>query len=448
LCSPVDCCNNKIIFSLDETVLAEDDVMARFKKYTLAKSLCFSMAVAVMLPSSTWAKPKGQVLHKFIGPDGLAPVAALTIDTSGNVYGTTLAGGERHRNCSAGCGLVFQLQPNADGSWTENVLYKFTGDTDGSSPSGNLAIDGDGNIYGATQSGGGNAGCGTAFQLSPNGDGTWNESTIHEFDLCIPSGGLTLDSDGNLYGTTPQGQSQGTVFELTKSEGWQEKILHSFTGGRDGAIPQGGPLVFDGGGNLYGTTSGGGVYGNGTVYQLVPQLDGTWIENVLYNFTGGYEGSSPSGGVVFDTDGNLYGTTRLGGLNNVGIVFRLTPSAPYWTISVVHAFTGNKDGGSPSPTALSMDSSENLYGTTQYGGRYQWGTAFMLTRQSSGRWVETVLHSFTNGVDGGVPYNGAQLDAAGNLYVTTLTGGTSRGFGTVDALFKNAGSAFSGSTLK
>lgn len=219
---------------------------------------------------------------------------------------------------------------------TEQVLYNFKGGSDGAEPDASLVFDGAGNLYGTTYYGGAN-GSGTVFELTPSKAG-WTETVLHSFtgsDGALPSAGLILDGGGNLYGTTQAGGAAGfgVVFELSPSRaGWTETVLYSFTGGNDGRGPVGG-VVFDSGGNLYGTTSGGGYpIGGGTVFELTPS-GGGWTENILYAFNasnGAPNGSGLHAGVVFDRAGNLYGTTVFGGTNYWGTIFELTPSNGNW----------------------------------------------------------------------------------------------------------------------
>jgi uncharacterized repeat protein (TIGR03803 family) len=208
-------------------------------------------------------------------------------------------------------------------------------------------------------------------------------------------------------------------------------LIHVFTGKPDGVSPVAG-LVFDNEGNLYGTTSKGGTYGRGTVFMLVPSSSGVWTEKVLHNFSG-RDGGGPKAGLIFDASGNLYGTTAFGGDFNFGTVFRLVPvGGGGWTENVLHNFTGGSDGGVPL-SGLVFDSAGNLYGTAYDGGVTSacvfvassgCGTVFQLTPMSSGTWNENVLYAFLGGNDGYNPDAGLILDAGGNLYGTTTSGGS------------------------
>lgn len=274
------------------------------------------------------------VLHNFGGHgDGTSPTAGLTWDAAGNLYGADTRG-------AGGNGHVFQLTPNLDGSWTETILHTFKGDKDGAYPdTGNLIFDAAGNLYGTTAAGGGRdctewgagewPGCGTVFEFTPNTDGTWTEKVLHRFsgpDGEAPENALIFDNSGNLYGTTLFGGAYGagTVFELTPNAdgGWKEKLLYQFTGGNDGANPYA-RGIFDSAGNLYGTTSSGGAYGYGNVFELMPSTNGRWKERVLHQFTGGSDGANPYAGLIFDAAGNLYGTAISGGNSGNGVVFEI-----------------------------------------------------------------------------------------------------------------------------
>lgn len=235
-----------------------------------------------------------------------------------------------------------------------------------------------------------------------------------------PQGDLTFDQSGNIYGTTTSGGvGYGVVYELTpSSEGWVQNVLYSFQGG-DGVGPYGG-VVFDPAGNLYGVTLLGGPYGSGTVYQLSPSGTG-WREKVLYGFTGGSDGNEPYGGLIIDAKGNLYGTTIFGGDPECGTVFELTPAAGLdWTFNQLYAFqSGSCYSGSWDK--LSMDAAGNLYGTI-YSGGFGCGSVFKLT-PSAGSWTYASLHDFTCGDDGANPISIVTFDENGNLYGTAKAGG-------------------------
>lgn len=345
-------------------------------------------------PSGVWTE---SVLYSFQGgSDGAEPFAGLVMDSKGNLYGTTGYGGDSQ--CSAfGCGAVFQLTPptSQGGSWTETLLYSFQGGNDGSGPQGNLVFDHSGNLYGTTTVGGGsvncsgNGGCGTIFRLAPPtvSGGMWAETVLYSFNGAngeLPFAGLAFDKKGNLYGTTyigGLGPSGGTVFRANppaSSGNWTVKVLHSFQRGSDGGTIMAG-VILDAAGNVYGTTMyggggrclTGGQGGCGTAFELSPPSTqgGVWREDQIATFPAGRDGRAPEGGLIFDGNGNLYGTTALGGNGHWGSVFQLTPSAGQsgsWTRTVLYYFQGGSDGRNPQGSVLLMGGS--LYGTTNIGG--------------------------------------------------------------------------------
>jgi uncharacterized repeat protein (TIGR03803 family) len=233
---------------------------------------------------------------------------------------------------------------------------------------------------------------------------------------------LAFDQSGAIYGTTTYGGASnvGTVFQLVRQGGsWTENILHSF-GPAEGAYPDSG-VVLDGAGNLYGTTTGGGL-GFGVVYQLQSSLSG-WTESTLNVFTGGSGGAYPVGGLIFDAVGNLYGTTHMGGPGtNGGTVYELVRSGGGWTFSTL---TGISGGGAGPQTSLVMDAAGNLYGTTNEEGAHGRGCVFKVSKQGD-TWVYTDLYDFTGFDDGGFPNSSVAIDANGNLWGTTYLGGDRR----------------------
>src|SRR5579871_525208 len=354
----------------------------------------FSLAILLVFVSAAWAAQAGAE-YKFRGlPDGSQPNGGLVADAAGNLYGTTSGGGLSECGFSSPfCGTVFKLSPGTNGQLKETILYKFTGETDGAGPAGSLVFDTAGNLYGTTVSGGNlgvcnNAGCGVVFKLSPNQNGTWTESIIYTFlggtDGGFPNA-LAFDKKGNLFGTTFNGGNTqppcdcGTVFELTPSSSgqWTKQILYNFTDGLDGGSPSSG-VTFDSAGNLYGETFDGGSFacpqsGCGVVYQLAP-VSGGWKFGIAHTFNGlnGSKGSQPDGGLKFDTAGNLYGTTSNGGNlacnngNGCGTVFKLSPkSGGGFTFSLVGAFNGTTGTG---PNYGVIVNAGALYGTTFSGG--------------------------------------------------------------------------------
>jgi len=388
-------------------------------------SSALTLAIVVALGLAATQSAQAQtftVLHKFTGPpDGANPYAGLLRNAAGNLYSTTYEGGDGTGCENYGCGTVFRM----DTSGEETVLYSFTGGTDGGRPLANLIMDAAGNLYGTTSSGGTencDPSCGTVYELKKNGGLT----VLHSFagfqsDGCEPYAGLLRDKAGNLYGTTLGcgAYSFGTVFRVDTTG--TETVLYNFTGGRDGGGPSAG-LISDKSGNLYGTTFDGGAYEYGVVFKLTPSSGG-WKESVLYSFAGGANGGYTDAGLIFDKAGNLYGSTLRGGAYDAGMVFKLSPSTKgAWNIRVLYSFTGNNDGGSPRASVI-FDKSGNLYGTTQVGGYYQYGTVFELKPTHKGQWKESVLWDFTGGADGANPYAGLIEDGDGNLYGTALNGG-------------------------
>lgn len=398
-------------------------------------------------------------IYSFTGQaDGNGPAAGLISDQAGNLYGTAPIGGNEQGQCQSlgGCGVVFELSPNTNGTWTEATIHTFVGGTDGIQPHGNLIIDGSGNLYGTTIYGGnGCAGyysCGTVYELSPVGNGLWNETILYAFkggtDGDGPEAGMISDSAGNLYGTTAFGANSacnslgcGTVFQLSKGQdgSWTEQVLYIFQDGADGAEP-GTALVFDSSGNLYGAAPIGGdvscnpPYGCGVIYQLSPS-SASWTENVLYTFNCNKspKGCFPSAGLAIDDTGNLYGTSEGGGAHRYGFVFMLSPEMNgMWNATLLHSFDLTH-GGQPRGS-LTLDKAGNLYGTTNLGGQSNHlcesgcGTVFRLMRNGDGFVYD--FAGFGGGLRGANPQSNVIIDQAGNLYGTTAGGGL-YGAGTV-----------------
>jgi uncharacterized repeat protein (TIGR03803 family) len=393
------------------------------------------------------------VIHSFRGTsvyDGVNPLSGLVADTNGALYG--VAGGGKY-----GEGVVYKLVPPSTqgGAWTQNILYPFMGSlngaSDGSNPSGNIVFTDDfshnGKIYGTTQ-GGGLYGGGTVYELSrpQTENSSWVETIIYNFGPGVePVNGVTAGAEGRLYGTTLLGgrYNSGTVFVLsppTQPGGiWTERTLYNFNGGS--TVPQGYPtgLVLDASGSLYGATSLTSEHSGGVVFQLSPPPagNGAWTESVLHVFTGeDGDGIEPSGSLVFDTAGSLYGVTLEGGQTGAsGTVYELAPPETQggsWTESVLHSFfPGYGDGGYP-VAALALDSVGALYGVTQSGGIESCGdaddgcgTAFKLGPPATegGPWTESFLYSFQGGSDGNYPQ--APVIVVGTtVYGTTWLGGT------------------------
>jgi len=324
--------------------------------------------------SSGWAL---NPLHSFAGgSDGANPYAGVVFGPDGSLYGTTYSGG------GGDGGTVFNLKPPAAACktalcpWTETVLYGLA------NPGlGDLIFDQADNLYGTTLGGGLNS-YGTAYKLAPS-DGGWTGSILYSFtgggDGALPYAGLIFDRVGNLYGTTYSGGSRwGTVFQLTPSgSGWTETVLYNFQNGGDGRFPTAG-LIFDPSGNLYGSTSDGGSGCCGTIFELTPS-GGSWTYSLVYSFTGTeYDQCGPWGTLVMDAAGNLYGTTNCDGANGDGNIFKLTPGGGGWTYTDLYDFTGGSDGVYPHGNVV-FDANGNLYGTAPYGGAYGKGVVWEIT---------------------------------------------------------------------
>jgi uncharacterized repeat protein (TIGR03803 family) len=407
--------------------------------------LTVTLITALVLAPGAWATGKYKVLYKFTGgTDGSQPYAGLILDTSGNLYGTTTAGGP------SGDGTVFKLTNNSDGSWTESLLYSFAGGTDGATPYAEVTFDASGNLYGTTYSGGASS-AGTVFQLASNSDGTWTESVLYSFtggsDGANPYAGVIFDATGTLYGTTYGGgtRGKGVVYKLTPNSngGWTYGALHSFTGGADGSYPQFGNLTFDTAGNLYGPTTDGVDGYNckdcGSIFELTPQADGSWKEQVIIRFGDG-KTRLPLGTLALDSAGRLYGASLGGGgVYGYGTAFRLTLDAKgKWLQHVLHAFQGNQDGAYPFGGVV-FDTAGNLYGTTNMGedlnGACCFGQVFKLVPRRY-QWAKYTLHRF-QGPPGGGRHSAAPVvfDAAGNLYGTAYDA-SGRGDGVVFEIVK------------
>jgi uncharacterized repeat protein (TIGR03803 family) len=417
-------------------------------------SICILTVVGLRPVFSYGAPPASsyKVIYSFTGGvDGGQPMSDLTLDSAGNLYGTTSRGGAN------GNGTVFKLKHSEDG-WKEEVLYSFAGGNDGGYPAAGVIFDRAGNLYGTTFVGGEFSG-GTAFKLTPNSRGGWTESVTYSFNPESTGYGvqtdLVVDAQGNLYGAAAfgvgggrllcYGLQCGTVFELThRADGsWTEITLHVFNGApEDGGLPSSG-LVIDSLGNLYGTTElggdGCGIHGCGIVYELTPSSGAGWSEDIILKFLrgGGYaangsfwldRGRNPSSRLIVDHAGQIVGTTSAGG-NGIGTVFELVASKKKgWKQNVLYRFYGNPDGEAPTGR-LEMDLKGDLFGVTSAGGTGKVGTVFEV-RHSRALPRETVLHSFGGGSDGASPKAGLVSDSHGNFYGTTNSGGIS-GAGTV-----------------
>lgn len=383
------------------------------------------------------------ILYSFAKPSGgYYGSGNLLMDKAGNLYGATTQGGINTACLNYGCGTIFEMSPKSGGGWTYTVLHEFTDIQHDSVPNGSLVMDAAGNLYGSTS---GFYGPGDIFELSPNGSGAWSETVLYVLgtnDGLLPWP-VVFDPAGNLFGTTWDGgaSNRGYVFELSPQSGggWTFQHLHDFSGS-DGWGPVGGVTV-DASGNLFGATYWGGNSTNcssgcGVVFEL-KKGTGTWTEKTLHQFTGS-NGSNPSAALVIDAAGNLYGSAQSGGAKGFGLVFELTPVSGGWKAHTLHTFTdANGDGAVPN-TALVLDAAGNLYGTTDSGGAglngcvagsaTGCGSAFELSPSASG-WKQTILHDFTGLRDGAFP-QGVILDSNGNLF-GSVTGGGNHGVGMV-----------------
>ena len=322
------------------------------------------------------------VLYSFTGgADGGEPYKGVTLDAHGNLYGTAVTGGSGV--CEGGCGVAFKLTKSGT-TWTQSVIHAFAGGNDGSGPGAGLAFD-KGNLYGMTATGG-DFGLGVIYKLHQDQSGNWTESVIHSFtggtDGSSGSAGrLISDQAGNLYGvaTTGGANGQGTAFELVRSQNgnWKFKTLYAFKGDPDAGFPYG-ALVFDASGNLYGTTYYDGANDLGAVYQLISTGTGKWKEKVLYSFQGGNDSNSSIGNLVIDGAGNLYGTTSEGGVG-FGTIFKVTRNANgKWIESVVHSFQSVPDGAF-AYNGMIPDGLGNFFGATVHGGASNDGAIYKFT---------------------------------------------------------------------
>jgi uncharacterized repeat protein (TIGR03803 family) len=341
------------------------------------------------------------ILYNFTGSaDGGTPYATLIRDTSGNFYGTTQTGG------TGFAGVVFKLTP----SGVETVLYNFTGGTDGGYPQAGVVRDTAGNLYGTAYQGGAK-GAGAVYMVSAGG----TETVLYNFqdgaDGGYPTAGVTRDTSGNLYGTTPYGGDGnfGVVYKVNTSGA--ETVLYTFTGGADGGQPLAG-LIRETSGTMYGTASVGGTANAGVVFALSAGNK----ETVLHNFAGGTDGATPQSGLLRNSSGTLFGTTFAGDSGNLGVVYQVTAAGAE---TVLYSFKSNGDGRLP-VAGLVEDPAGNLYGTSSSGGSGNAGVVFELSAAGQ----ETILYNFTGGADGRTPFGGVVLDSSGNLYGTASAGGT------------------------
>jgi uncharacterized repeat protein (TIGR03803 family) len=389
------------------------------------------LALAFLLLPAASAVGKYKVLHSFsygeqhqIGP----PVGSLVLDKNGNLYGAAGGGGT---GCDPfGCGLVFELKMRRGGGWAFVVLYEFAGGSDGAYPSGIVIFDGEGNLYG-TLDGNGSVDVSGVFELRPDSSG-WSNTIVYSGNA---GPGVVPDKLGNLYGEMGRGQYKyGAIAELApNSRGWTYTPLYSFCVFQCGYSPSA-PPIWDGKGNLFGTTTDGGIaqpacwtsFGCGVIFEMTPNGDGTWTYHILHRFASSpTDGQTPYGSLVMDASGNFYGTTEFGGGQGNGTVFKFSFTGAHWEKTVVYDFPDWHDGALPNST-LVFDKAGNLYGIGGGGnqgcGPYTCGVVFKLAPQKNGSWKYSVAHKFS-GPDGNFPI-GVIVDSKGNIFGTTSNGGT------------------------
>lgn len=362
-------------------------------------------ALASLAPAQTFSD-----LYNFMGgSDGGHPFSNVILDSSGNFYGTTYAGGLNSSCSYSGCGVLYKLDTNGN----ETPLYTFAGAPDGQNPVASVITDPAGNFYGTTAYGGAN-GYGTVFMVNAAGVEKILQSFTGGADGGIPNGSLVRDKQGNLYGTTYAGGAAalGTVFKLTAAGVFS--TLYNFPDTAHGSHPNA-SLTLDPNGVLYGTTQYGGASNRGAAFSLEPA---TGAETILYSFSGMPDGAYPQSQLVFH-GADLYGTTAEGGSSNNGTVFKLTTSG---TETILHSFGGNPDGSYPTAGVI-FDKTGNIYGTTFHGGSNgNPGAGVVYKIDTAGS--ETLLYSFQGSFDGQGPAGGLVLNPAANaVYGTTELGG-------------------------
>jgi uncharacterized repeat protein (TIGR03803 family) len=408
---------------------------------TLRLSTALVLAGAVIGLRPAWAgTPAESAIYNFAGGnDGGFPHAGLIASRAGNaLYGTTSSDGTGHN------GVIFKVTPPAAGqtTWTQTVLYAFSGGNDGGIPYASLLEDASGALYGTTEAGGA-SGQGVVFKLSPPASGktAWTQTVLHSFsggnDGGEPWSPLIADASGNLYGTATIGGSGvvGCVWKLTAPaaghSAWSETVLYNFTGNADGGEPFG-RVVFGPHGTLLGTSAGYGQYNYGTLYALTPPAGtgSSWRFHLLHAYHGGADGSTPRDGLIASPSGTFYGTTA--GLDNsYGSVFSVAETAggTGFSYKVLYNFGGPGFTGSGPWQTVSLDAAGNLYGTTLGDGGSADGVAFKLTPPAAGssRWRETVLHAFQGGSDGQFLYS-KPVVVGTTLYGTSEGEGSQAGF--------------------
>jgi uncharacterized repeat protein (TIGR03803 family) len=393
-----------------------------FRIRAVAATAVFALSLAAATASTT------NVIFSFSEDDGEYADTDLETDNAGNIYGTTVLGGD------FGSGTVFKLSHTPNG-WVQTVLYSFTSGTDGGEPYKGVTLDHQGNLYGTAVAGGsGNCegGCGVVYKLTNSG-GTWTQTVIHAFtggdDGSGPGARVTLDPSGNdIYGMTPTAGAYGlgTIYKIHREHNgtYTFSVIHAFTGGADGATGSAGRMILRHD-RLYGAATAGGTYGSGVVFELSHKGPEGWNFRTIYSFRGQPDGSFPYGALLFGHMGHIYGTTYYGGANGIGAVYELSPRPMgEWNESVLYSFQDNGTDGNSPISNLVADHARNLYGTTSEGGSGS-GTIFKLSPVGNIQWIETVVHPFQGPPDGAFPYDGMVVDRFGNYYGATVHGGDS-----------------------
>ncbi len=405
-----------------------------------ASALFASVAIFTIPLGSETAQAAETTIYDFAGgADGTGLNASFTADEQSSLYVTTFNGG------GSGQGTLFKLTPpwvSGQTQWSKALLYTFNGQLGGGNPQGVLNSDSQGSLYGAAEAGG-SSNLGLVYKLTPpwvSGKTQWTESVLYNFPGSFTGSGksgLTLDSQGALYGTTTAGgnSSAGTVYKLTPVSGtgqWNMTVLYNFTGQADGGWPVG-RVIFDSRGALYGTTANGGSHSFGTVYKLTPPTTptGKWTETVLYSFKGGADGYGRFP-LRFDHQGALYGWTSPASIDGThtgsATVFKLTPSPNgSWSEAVIYTFPAGVSG---SGGGVTFDTQGALYTSTP-GGTLNAGSVIKLTPVAGQvQWKASTIYTFLGKTDGAIPNSGLAFGPGGVLYGVTRAAGTS-GSGTV-----------------